>query len=108
MSFFDDLYKQIFSRENNNQNIDIKEKLVRTDEYLSDYLKWKETKAPLGFLKEIKKAYELKQSCLESDLHISIYNSIYANGFFFTYNNRMNEKLSSFTTLLMAFYPLRV
>ncbi|MDQ3190797.1 MAG: hypothetical protein M3Q58_04315 [Bacteroidota bacterium] len=91
MSFFDDLFKKVFSKENNAQNIDVRENLIRRDDYINDYLKWKETNKPKEYLKVIKNTFKLKQSGVESDLHLSIYRSVYANGFFFSYNNDLDK-----------------
>lgn len=92
MSFFDDLFKQLFSKENKEANIDLNEKLVRTDEYVAAYSKWKDSGRPEEFLNKIEKAFQLKQSGVESEINISIYNSVYANGFFFTFNSDIDEK----------------
>ena len=89
MSFFENLYKQLFSTAD--KPIDISETLIRSDEFIADFQKWKDSPRPTELIKKVKIAYDLRKVGAESDLHLSLYNSIYANGFFFAFNNSMSK-----------------
>ena len=89
MSFFENLYKQLFSTAD--KPIDISETLIRSDEFIADFQKWKNSPRSTELIKKVKIAYDLKKAGAESDLYLSLYNSIYANGFFFEFNNSMSK-----------------
>ncbi|HET6243345.1 MAG: hypothetical protein H0V01_11265 [Bacteroidetes bacterium] len=91
MSFFDTLFNQFFSRENKVKSIDISENLLRSDKYIAAYQKWRNSTRPVEFSEQIAKAYQLKKAGVEDNIHVSLYNSVYANGFFFTINDAMDE-----------------
>ena len=90
MSFFDNLYKQLFSTPD--KPVDISETLTRSDQFLADFQEWKNSPRPYELIKKLKTGYDLKKEGAESDLHLSLYNSIYANGFYFTYNSLMSKR----------------
>ena len=67
MSFFDNLYKQLFSTAD--KPIDISETLTRSDQFLTDFQEWKNSPTPNKLIKKLKIAYDLKKEGAAGQTH---------------------------------------
>jgi hypothetical protein len=90
-SFFEEVYRKLFKRQNSNQPV-VHEQLKRSEKELEDYGLWKSSEFRENLLQDFDRAYHLKRQQVESAMKVHLLDSQYANGFAITYNNVFTEK----------------
>ena len=77
MTFFQDLYKKLFS---NSSPIAIHEVLTRSATFLAEYGDWKKTESSQEILNELSRSWHFKKNNIKSSIEIELYISPYSNG----------------------------
>jgi len=90
-SFFEEVYKKLFKKQNSNQPV-VHEQLKRSEKELEDYGVWKSSEFRENLLQDFDRAYHLKRQQIESAMKVHLLDSQYANGFAITFNNVFTEK----------------
>ncbi len=91
-NFFDKIHQKLFKNVNNPNIPFIEERLERSLNYQENYAKRIENGAIMHELQRIRRAYELHQINLSSDLKIHVFNSAGSNGIAVDYDASFGEK----------------
>ncbi|TAD99928.1 MAG: hypothetical protein EAZ97_07470 [Bacteroidetes bacterium] len=90
MSFFDQIFEQLFP--SGKPNLPIEEKINRSELDKNAYFRWLNEGRYRFFLDKIKKAYWLKKENLTSDIEIHLLKINGSNGFAITYSDWFGQK----------------
>jgi hypothetical protein len=93
MSFFDKIFKNIFTNTDNPAiGVAVHEVLRRSSRDLKAYEAWKLNQSYSALLQEVNQAYYYKKTGIRSDITIHLFQSDYANGFAISYLSSIGKK----------------
>lgn len=87
MSFFEDVFKQLFPQKTDKKYpyILLDEEIQRSEKQQTSYQKWLSEEQQTQLLQPIQRAIAFKTQGIEEDIKVHLFNSQYANGFAVTY-----------------------
>jgi len=92
MSFFDQVYQKLFSKENVSEEVLIFETIKRSINYKDAYANWKSERQYEPISERIFNAYLMKQKAVIGELEVYILNSSRSNGLAIQYDNHFGQK----------------
>ncbi len=92
MTFFDNIFNKIFSKNDKVGTPAVHEVLKRSERDIKLFNRWKGHAEQEALMREIIQAYYYKKSGIQSEIIVHLFNSAYANGFAITYLPRIGEK----------------
>ncbi|GAB4407201.1 MAG: hypothetical protein OHK0053_33770 [Microscillaceae bacterium] len=92
MSFFQQVIQKLFARTPNQEGLEVREPLIRSESEKMAYQEWINRGGPARLLEPVSKAYYYKKAQVISPIQVHLFQSRGANGFALTYSPEFGEK----------------
>lgn len=92
MSFFDQVYQKLFPEREAKNEVILYEPIKRGDQYLDDFIHWKNSYKRTDTVRRVAESYRLKSGGLVGEPDVHLLNSSLSNGFAVSFHDQIGER----------------